>query len=84
MCEQTFHSEINIENHLIKRNCLKADKIMKHICPYCTKAYKEKQNLTKHINNKHSVKENITCSKCGKGFQQKSSLTRHTKNCVAI
>ena len=84
MCEQTFHSEINIENHLIKRNCLKSGKIMKHICPYCTQPYKEKHNLTKHINNKHNVKENITCSKCGKGFQQKSSLTRHTKNCVTI
>jgi hypothetical protein len=84
MCEQTFYSEFDIENHLIKRNCLKSDKIMKHICPYCTTTYKEKHNLTKHINNKHSVKANITCSKCGKGFQQKSSLTRHSKICVTI
>ena len=84
MCELSFYSENDIENHLTKQNCLKPDTIMKHICQYCTSSYKTKYNLTKHIQNKHIVKEIITCSKCGKVFQQKSSLTRHSKICMEI
>ena len=77
MCDLTFHSEIDIESHLIKRNCLKPDTIMKHICQYCTSSFKEKHNLTKHIQNKHIVKAIITCSKCGKVSQHKV-LTQQT------
>ena len=84
MCDLTFHSKNDIENHLIKRNCLKPDTIMKHICQFCTSSFKEKHNLTKHIQNKHTVKEIITCPNCGKVFQQKSSLTRHSKICGKI
>ena len=68
--------------HLLKRTCTKNEAI-KHYCNFCEKSYTEKHNLTKHIKNKHTVNENVTCSKCGKTFQQKSSLTRHTKICVA-
>ena len=82
MCGQSFYSELEIEKHLQKRNCSKDDAI-KHYCQFCEKSYTEKHNLTKHIKNKHTVNENVTCSKCGKTFQQKSSLTRHTKICVA-
>ena len=73
---------LEVENHLLKRNCSK-DNAIKYNCELCEKSYKERHNLTKHIKNKHTVKENVTCLKCGKKFQLKSSLTRHNKICVA-
>ena len=82
MCGKSFYSVLEVENHLLKRNCSK-DLAIKYNCELCEKSYKEKHNLTKHIKNKHTVKEKVTCLKCGKKFQLKSSLTRHNKICVA-
>ena len=75
MCHETFDSVRKLERHLTLQNCVK------HTCKYCEKQFKEKHNLTKHINNSHVAKELYKCDNCEKKYQLKSSLTRHKKIC---
>ena len=47
-------------------------------CTLCPFVGKNKQGLSRHINNKHPVsKPTWSCAECGRDFQSKSTLTKH-------
>lgn len=50
-------------------------------CPYppCTRAFSENKDLERHINDKHTRANILTCERCGKEFSRKENLTRHAK-----
>jgi hypothetical protein len=49
-----------------------------HICPYCNRNFKYKNNLYTHIKNKHKQDNQPSqCEVCGKHFASKASMSFH-------
>ena len=52
----------------------------KHICHLCSKPFSRRDNLNRHITNKHKTmnkEQGFPCPKCGKQFSRKFNLERH-------
>ena len=75
-CNKTFESELDIENHLLLKNCEELK------CKICEKEFTLSYNLKQHIKDKHSNPTKFNCEKCGKSFSYKRSLTKHMKKCL--
>ena len=74
-CNQSFDSEVEIENHTLLRNCEEI------ACKICHKKFKEKWNLKQHLKNVHEDPQKFKCNRCSKLYSYKSSLTKHMKKC---
>lgn len=46
-------------------------------CTKCSKSYKHKPNLVRHINYECEAVENFACKLCGKSYTEKSILWDH-------
>ncbi|KAF7272332.1 hypothetical protein GWI33_014881 [Rhynchophorus ferrugineus] len=51
--------------------------IYQHVCCKCTKSYKYKWNLLRHLKYECGVAPQFICKLCHKAFTQKSSLKSH-------
>ena len=74
-CKRTFDSKLEIENHLLLKDCDDVE------CKICGKKFKQRKNLKQHIHNIHENPQKYNCDKCEKKFAHKSSLVKHTKIC---
>lgn len=54
--------------------------IIWYCCPHqdCSKKYKSKFNLRKHVESSHLGKKFFICSDCGKSFASNHTLKEHT------
>ena len=51
-------------------------------CSQCNRAYRHRQNLTRHCRNMHS--KTFQCTECSLGYSKESTLIRHYKMCHAL
>ena len=77
MCDKTFNSIEDSENHMILKQCKEFK------CNQCDKVFRQKHNLTAHINTVHNTKnlQNFECEFCNKIFKHKRSLRKHLTKC---
>ena len=70
-CKKVFYDVRKLEDHLVLKDCTE------NICEYCQSNFKDKHNLTKHIQNIHLDNQPYICEKCKRRYSTRSSLNRH-------
>merc|ERR1712179_823293 len=74
-CKRIFKNMKHLQNHSIKRTCLKV-----HVCEKCGKSFSLPSKLKRHIQDiKRVCTDKIECQKCGKIFKVRRDLNRHKK-----
>ena len=79
-CERKFKNLKHLQNHTVKRTCLKV-----HVCEKCGKSFTLPSKLKRHIQEiKRECTDKIECQTCGKTFKVRRDLNRHKKrnNCI--
>ena len=71
-CNQTFTSEGEIEDHVIRCKEIK--------CQLCEKTFTLKSHLKRHIEKQHPY----ICSNCNERFKTAKILKRHRKKCLSL
>ena len=74
-CKKEFYDIRKLEDHLVLKDCTE------NMCEYCQSNFKDKHNLTKHIQNIHLDNQPYICEKCKRRYSTRSSLNRHLKSC---
>ena len=46
-------------------------------CPHCSKPFKKRSDLTRHINSLHNLTSSFKCAKCLREFSRKDKFTTH-------
>ena len=46
-------------------------------CPHCSKTFKRRSHLTRHINSFHNSTSSFQCAKCARKFSRKDNFNTH-------
>lgn len=79
-CGMTFSLRLDYERHFRLESCV--DKGSSVTCEICCRSYNCKDNLKKHIKNKHVVHSGddmLSCNSCGKKFEFKFNYDAHVR-----
>ncbi|XP_053619146.1 zinc finger protein 425-like [Plodia interpunctella] len=84
-CDLTRICKTTIMDHYAVFHCYD---FLQHVCSYCSKQFKRKASLRKHIFNRHRQKERVLCIYCSKTYASMEVLkshmiTRHPKEVSA-
>ena len=66
-------------NVMCDREVTNTTKPGQHKCSKCTKSFKLKDGLTKHMEIAHEKKKQINCNFCSKSFKTKTGLQSHVE-----
>ncbi|XP_060807582.1 oocyte zinc finger protein XlCOF6 [Amyelois transitella] len=85
-CDLTRICRSTILDHYAAYHCCDC---ARHVCSHCSKQFKRKASLRKHIFNRHRQKERVLCVYCSKTYAsvevlKSHMITRHPKEVSAV